>query len=224
MKTTLSQDLNFECLVNNIPPETHNTSHATCSTTFSLHFVQHFIFIFIFIHCHTFPLILTMKVYVQSFFGFECLVNNYSPNTFLFIFGFLLYTSPTHSHYEGLSSFCCHALVHSDQILTGDTLNHTNSLLRNDSSPFRANVHVQFFSVHFFFHCFFFPLISSMKVFIPYLSTLPYLSNKNSLETLKIFSAIFSVTISLHFVHIFIFDFSSDISPSFLYETLSPLF
>ena len=64
-----------------------------------------------------------------------------------------------------------------------------------------------------------------MKVFITYLRTLPYLSNKNSLETLKIFSAIFSVTISLHFMHIFIFDFSSDISPSyFLYETLSHYF
>ena len=64
-----------------------------------------------------------------------------------------------------------------------------------------------------------------MKVFIPYLRTLPYPSNKNSLETLKIFSAIFSVTISLHFVHIFIFVFFSDISPSsFLYETLSHYF
>ena len=69
--------------MNNIPLETHSTSHATCSTTFSLHFVQHFIFIFIFIHCHTFPLILTMKVYVQSFLNLECLVNNYSLNTFL---------------------------------------------------------------------------------------------------------------------------------------------
>ena len=145
--------------MNDIPPETHSTSHDTCSTTFSLHFVQHFIFIFIFIHCHKFPLILTMKVYVQSFFGFECLVNNYSLNTFLtpcatffcndfhafcasVHFCFFLYTSLSYSHYEGLSSFCCHALVHSDQILTGDTLNHTNSLLRNDSSPFRANVHV----------------------------------------------------------------------------------
>ena len=47
-----------------------------------------------------------------------------------------------------------------------------------------------------------------MKVFIPYLRTFTYLSNENLLETLKIFSAIFSVTISLHFVHIFIFDFS----------------
>ena len=135
---------------------THHTLHVP--QRFLSIFVQHFIFVFIFSHCITFLLILTMKVYVHSFLNLECFVNTYSLNTFLtpcaifslmistrfahlFIFVFFLYTSPSHFHYEGLSSFCCHALVHSDQILTGDTLNHTNSLLRNDSSPFRANVH-----------------------------------------------------------------------------------
>ena len=45
--------------------------------------MQHFIFIFIFIRCLTFPLIFTMKVYAHSFLNLECLVNNYSLNTFL---------------------------------------------------------------------------------------------------------------------------------------------
>ena len=160
--------------MNNIPPETHSTSHDTCSTTFSIHFVQHFIFIFIFIHCHKFPLILTMKVYVQSFLNLECLVNNYSLNTFL----------------TPCAIFFC-----------------------NDFHVFCASVHFCFFFLYAISHCLIFPLMSSLKIFLFYSPTLTYLSNKNSLDTLKMFSTLFPATIAIHFTPHVLFVFHCTLSP-----------
>ena len=59
----------------------------------------------------------------------------------------------------------------------------------------------------------YFTLLSSLKIFLFYSPTLTYPSNKNSLDTLKMISALFPVTIAIHFAPHVLFVFHCTLSP-----------
>ena len=59
----------------------------------------------------------------------------------------------------------------------------------------------------------YFTLKSSLKIFLFYSTTLTYPSNKNSLDTLKMISALFSATIAIHFAPHVLFVFHCTLSP-----------
>ena len=61
----------------------------------------------------------------------------------------------------------------------------------------------------------YFTLKSSLKIFLFYSTTLTYLSNKNSPETLKMISALFPATIAIHFAPHVLFVFHCTLSPLF---------